>query len=87
MRRGAWKSVMYIWQPHEHPNPDHMNLSPDWVDELSKLGWAAVHWSAIGDPRATDREIMDWARGNAHVVFTHDLDFGDNARTTPSRCS
>lgn len=25
-----------------------MNLSPDWVDELSKHGWAAVHWSAIG---------------------------------------
>lgn len=53
-----------------------MNLSPDWVDELSNHGWAAVHWSAIGDPRATDREIMDWARANAHVVFTHDLDFG-----------
>jgi predicted nuclease of predicted toxin-antitoxin system len=53
-----------------------MNLSPDWVDELSKHGWAAVHWSAIGDPRAMDREIMDWARANTHVVFTHDLDFG-----------
>jgi hypothetical protein len=53
-----------------------MNLSPDWVDELSKHGWAAAHWSAIGDPRATDREIMDWARVNSHVVFTHDLDFG-----------
>jgi predicted nuclease of predicted toxin-antitoxin system len=53
-----------------------MNLSPTWVDNLSKNGWASVHWSAIGDPRATDREIMDWARANAHVVFTHDLDFG-----------
>ena len=53
-----------------------MNLSPDWVNELSKHGWASVHWSAIGDPRATDREIMDWAQSNAHVVFTHDLDFG-----------
>lgn len=53
-----------------------MNLSPDWVDELSKQGWASVHWSAIGDPKATDREIMNWARANAHVVFTHDLDFG-----------
>ena len=21
-------------------------------------------------------EILRWARGNAHVVFTHDLDFG-----------
>ena len=53
-----------------------MNLSPDWVDELSKHGWASVHWSAIGDPRATNREIMDWARSNGYVVFTHDLDFG-----------
>jgi len=53
-----------------------MNLSPDWVAELSKHGWVSVHWSAIGDSRATDREIMDRARTNAQVVFTHDLDFG-----------
>ncbi len=53
-----------------------MNLSPDWVHELSKHGWASVHWSAIGDPRATDREVMDWARSNGYAVFTHDLDFG-----------
>ena len=53
-----------------------MNLSPDWVDELSKHGWGSVHWSTIGDPRAADREIMDWACANSHVVFTHDLDFG-----------
>ena len=53
-----------------------MNLSPDWVHALSRHGWTSVHWSAIGDPRATDREIMDWARSNSHVVFTHDLDFG-----------
>jgi len=62
-----------------------MNLSPDWVAELSEHGWASVHWSAIGDPRATDREIMDWARVNDHVVFTHDLDFGTMlALTHPS---
>ena len=53
-----------------------MNLSPDWVNEFSKHGWDSVHWSTIGDPRASDREIMAWARANAHVVFTHDLDFG-----------
>ncbi|MEQ1826894.1 MAG: DUF5615 family PIN-like protein [Pirellula sp.] len=53
-----------------------MNLSPDWVLELSKHGWASEHWSTIGDPRATDGEIMAWARANNHVVFTHDLDFG-----------
>ena len=53
-----------------------MNLSPDWVDLLSKHAWRCTHWSTNGDPRATDSEIMGWARKNDHVVFTHDLDFG-----------
>jgi predicted nuclease of predicted toxin-antitoxin system len=53
-----------------------MNLSPEWVVELSQHGWSAVHWSTIGDPSAEDSEIMDWAIANDHVVFTHDLDFG-----------
>ena len=53
-----------------------MNLSPDWVSVLLRNGWHAVHWSTVGNPRATDREIMDWARANSHIVFTHDLDFG-----------
>jgi predicted nuclease of predicted toxin-antitoxin system len=29
----------------------------------------------VGDPRAKDRTIMDWA-ANGYIVFTHDLDFG-----------
>jgi len=53
-----------------------INLSVEWVDELAKQGWSAVHWSTIGDPRAEDSVLMDWARANGHVVFTHDLDFG-----------
>ncbi len=53
-----------------------MNLSPDWVPFLHGQGWSAVHWSTVGDPRATDRTIMDWAVANRHIVFTHDLDFG-----------
>ena len=53
-----------------------MNLSPDWVAVLQRHGWDAVHWSSTGDPRASDRELMDWARANDYVVFTHDLDFG-----------
>jgi predicted nuclease of predicted toxin-antitoxin system len=53
-----------------------MNLSPDWVAFLGKHGWSAVHWSKVGDPRASDREIMDWALANGCLVFTHDLDFG-----------
>src|SRR5487761_1454760 len=53
-----------------------MNLSPDWIAELGQYGFAAVHWSAVGDPRAEDAEIMAWALANRYVVFTHDLDFG-----------
>ena len=53
-----------------------MNLSPRWVARLAAHGWAAVHWSNVGDPTAQDTEIMAWARANQYVVFTHDLDFG-----------
>jgi predicted nuclease of predicted toxin-antitoxin system len=53
-----------------------MNLSPEWVPLLSRNGWAAVHWSTVGDPTAADQVLMAWAVDNNHVVFTHDLDFG-----------
>ena len=52
-----------------------MNLSPAWVEWFKSQGRPAVHWSAIGDPRATDRAILTWARAHRHVLFTHDLDF------------
>jgi len=54
-----------------------MNLSPSWVDVLVEAGFAAIHWSSIGKPDALDSNIMSWAKSNNHVVFTHDLDFGD----------
>ena len=53
-----------------------MNLSPDWVGVFRREGWLAAHWSTLGDPRAPDAVIMEWARANGYVVFTHDLDFG-----------
>jgi hypothetical protein len=31
-----------------------MNLSPEWIGELAKHGWTAVHWSAVGYPKADD---------------------------------
>ena len=52
-----------------------MNLSPAWVDWFEEQGWPAVHWSAVGDPRSTDRVILAWAREHGRVLFTHDLDF------------
>lgn len=53
-----------------------MNLSPRWAEVFVAAGFNAVHWSDNGDLRATDRSIMEWARGNGYIVFTHDLDFG-----------
>lgn len=53
-----------------------MNLTPAWVPFLGAAGFAARHWSEIGDSRATDRTILAFAREHGHMVFTHDLDFG-----------
>ena len=53
-----------------------MNIPVDWIRVLEWHGWETVHWSEVGDIRATDAEIMAWALTNDFVVFTHDLDFG-----------
>jgi len=53
-----------------------MNLSPAWVERFALENWEAVHWSSIGDPRATDASVLNRARAESSVVFTHDLDFG-----------
>ena len=53
-----------------------MNLSPDWVAAFTAEGIESVHWSTIGDPRAEDTEIIEYARSNGYIIFTHDLDFG-----------
>ncbi len=52
-----------------------MNLSPVWVPFLEIEGYKVKHWSEIGAITAPDTEIMEWARSNGYVVFTHDLDF------------
>jgi predicted nuclease of predicted toxin-antitoxin system len=41
-----------------------MNLSPGWVTVFAQHGFQAEHWSTLGDPRASDRTIMDWAHAN-----------------------
>jgi len=53
-----------------------MNLSPDWVQEFKLYKIEAIHWSTVGKFDAADNILMDWARKNRHVIFTHDLDFG-----------
>jgi predicted nuclease of predicted toxin-antitoxin system len=52
-----------------------MNLPPRWVQLFANAGWEALHWSQVGSPTASDREIMAWARENGYIGFTHDLDF------------
>jgi predicted nuclease of predicted toxin-antitoxin system len=53
-----------------------MNLPPAWARALSDAGHDAVHWTAVGDPRASDNELMAWALTERRIVLTHDLDFG-----------
>jgi predicted nuclease of predicted toxin-antitoxin system len=53
-----------------------MNLSTEWISLLKGAGHEAMHWSEVGDPRAPDTALMQWATANGYSVFTHDLDFG-----------
>ena len=53
-----------------------MNLSPEWVDVFQSEGYTVFHWKDIGNVKAPDSKIMEWARKNKFVVFTHDFDFG-----------
>jgi predicted nuclease of predicted toxin-antitoxin system len=62
-----------------------MNLSPRWVEFLRDRGLEAEHWSALGNPRTSDREILAYAHDHDFVVFTHDLDFGDILAVTQAR--
>lgn len=52
-----------------------MNLSPTWVGFFASNGVESIHWSQVGHPAAADVVLMDWARREGFVVFTHDLDF------------
>ena len=52
-----------------------MNLSPSWIERLSRHGFEAVHWSTIGAATAPDIEILAWANEHQFVLITNDLDF------------
>jgi predicted nuclease of predicted toxin-antitoxin system len=52
-----------------------MNLTPRWVQLLSGEGRDVRHWSFVGDPKAPDPIIMQWAREYGFIVLTNDLDF------------
>lgn len=53
-----------------------MNISPDWVMVFRENGIEALHWSSIGKHNEKDSVIVEWARNNNYIIFTHDLDFG-----------
>lgn len=52
-----------------------MCLSPDLIEGLRNAGHEADHWSHVGDPRALDDVIIEWAFNEGRVILTHDLDF------------
>jgi predicted nuclease of predicted toxin-antitoxin system len=53
-----------------------MNLSPEWLETLSREGWQSVHWSDVGSATAEDIEVLSWAQSQSYVIMTQDLDFG-----------
>ncbi|PZV18168.1 MAG: hypothetical protein DCF20_03670 [Pseudanabaena sp.] len=61
-----------------------MNLSPDWCAVFANHDISALHWSSVGNMRDSDRVIMEWAKQNDYIVFTHDLDFGTLLASTQS---
>ena len=52
-----------------------MNLSPEWEGYFRKNNVEAIHWSKLGNSKASDSEIFNYARTNGFIIFTHDLDF------------
>ena len=52
-----------------------MNLTVRWVQYLTEAGYESRHWSNLGDPRASDRDICAYAREHGFVILTNDLDF------------
>lgn len=36
----------------------------------------STHWTSVGNPCAKDHQLIEWAREQGSIVFTHDLDLG-----------
>jgi predicted nuclease of predicted toxin-antitoxin system len=53
-----------------------MNLPVQWTDFLKSAGWECTHVSSLEGHGRTDAAVMEWARDNGYVVFTHGLRFG-----------
>ena len=57
-----------------------MNIPRKYTNLLKDKGFDVLHWSEIGEPRASDCQIMAYAREHDYIVVTYDLDFGDSTR-------
>jgi len=61
-----------------------MNLSSKLANRLRDAGYDCRHWKEVGDKKAPDTELFDWARRNDAVVITRDIGFGDILAATNS---
>lgn len=52
-----------------------MNISPETVRDLRKLGWKIARVSELMDIRASDRDILSYAQERTLIIVTQDLDF------------
>jgi predicted nuclease of predicted toxin-antitoxin system len=61
-----------------------LNVSPTLCSQFAVGGHEAVHWSSVGDLRASDATILNHASQHDMIVVTHDLDFGALLAATQS---
>ena len=52
-----------------------MPVSALLLDVLREHGHKGIHASAIGQDRATDRQLLELARRDGRIIITADLDF------------
>ena len=52
-----------------------MNIPLSYSSLLAEKGVECLRWSDVGATRATDAEIMEYARNHDMIVLTFDLDF------------
>jgi hypothetical protein len=55
-----------------------MGLPRRTAEDLSRAGWDAVHVAAGGRARASDQEIIAWARDEERTIVTLDADFASS---------
>lgn len=51
------------------------NLPPSWVTFLAQAGHEASHWRQIGELGDPDDVIFQYAKENACIILSQDLDF------------